>query len=132
MSQNSCGGSSGITNGAPARTEHVLYLALELPVDAGLLDLAHQRSQAGPDGHAEEGYEEQQAEQQAPEHAPAGPAGYRVVVGVGVEPALRVTAHGRDRVRLDDEIVGEPSVVAGRPPPPAHLRVRVGRLTRLE
>src|SRR3954466_14434728 len=51
-----------------AGLDQVTYLILELPVDAGLLDLAEQRAEAGSDRHAEHGDEEEDAEKEAPEH----------------------------------------------------------------
>src|SRR4051812_21296339 len=53
-----------------ARLEHVAHLLLELVVDARLLELAHQRSEAGAEGHAEDRHEEEHPEQEAPEPAP--------------------------------------------------------------
>ena len=97
-----------------AGLEHAADLLLELAVDAGLGDLAHQRAETGADGDPEDGHEEQQAEQQSPEHAPARPGTDRVVAGVHVVLALVVADDHGDRVRLDDEVLGQPPRLVGR------------------
>jgi hypothetical protein len=97
-----------------ARRDHAADLVLELLVDAGLGDLAHQRAHAGAYGHAEHRDEEQQAEQQPPEHAPGRPGADRVVTGVHVVLALLIADDDRDRVRLDDQIPGQPPCLFGR------------------
>src|SRR5215469_18970581 len=53
-----------------ARLEQVTDLLLELLVDTGLAQLAHEGAHPGADAHAEDRDEEQQAEEEPPEHAP--------------------------------------------------------------
>jgi len=91
-----------------AGLHHVADLVLELPVDAGLGELAHQRAQPGSHRHPEHRDEEQQAEQEPPEQAPARSLGHRVVAGRDVITAVLVPRDHRDRVRLDDQVGGQP------------------------
>jgi hypothetical protein len=88
-------------------------LVLERLVHTRLGDLAHERAHAGADGHPQDRDEEQHAEQQAPEHAPGGPAADHVVAGVRVELALLVAHDHRDRVGLDDQVLGQPPGFVG-------------------
>jgi len=96
-----------------AGLEHVAHLVLELLVDAGLGELAHEGAHSGAHGHAEDRDEEQQPEQQTPEHAPRRTAAYHVVVGVDVVAAVFVAGDYRDRVRLDDQVLGQPPRLLG-------------------
>src|SRR5580700_1586630 len=96
-----------------ARLEHATNLLLELLVDAGFGELTHQRAHPGPDGHPEDRDEEQQPEQESPEHPPGGAPADRMVVGVHVIAAVRVAVNDRDRVRLDDQILGQPARLVG-------------------
>src|SRR4051794_37958028 len=91
-----------------ARLEHVAHLLDELLVEPGLLDLAHERAEAGADGHAEDGHEEQQPEQQAPEHAPGGAAADGVMVRRDLVLAVGGADDRGDGIRLDDQVLREP------------------------
>ena len=67
-----------------ARLQHAADLILELRVDAGLGDLAHQGAKPRADGRPEDRDEEQHPEQQSPLHAPARPPADQVMAGVHV------------------------------------------------
>src|SRR4051794_31588301 len=96
------------------RLDHVADLLLEALVDARLLDLPEQGAEAGADRHPEHRDEEQQAEQHAPEHAPGRARAHGMVVGGHLVLAIGVADDHRDRVGLDDQVLG-------------HLVDRVGR-----
>src|SRR5215831_1614615 len=106
-----------------ARLEHVTDLLLELLVDAGLAQLAHQGAHPGADGHAEDRDEEQQAEQEPPEHAPRRSGTDDVMVGADVVAAVGIAGDHRDRVWLYDQVLGQSPCLAG-------CRLR-GRLIRV-
>src|SRR5689334_22919996 len=89
-----------------ARLDHAADLLLELLVDAGLGELAHERAHPGSHRHPEYRDEEQQAEQEPPEHAPGRSAADHVVSGVDVIAAVFIPNDHRDRVRLDDQVLG--------------------------
>src|SRR5262249_14274202 len=66
------------------------------------------------DGQAQDRDEEQQPEQETPEHAPGRPGADRVMAGVDVVAAVLVADDHRDRVRLDDQVPGQPARLLGR------------------
>jgi hypothetical protein len=59
------------------------------------------------------GDEEQQPKQQAPGHAPGRAGADHAVVGRDVVAAVFVVDEHRDRVRLDDQVLGQPPRLVG-------------------
>ena len=93
--------------GAVVGGQQVAHAVLEVLVHAVLHDGARQRADAGTDGRAEHGHEEQQAEQDAPEQAPhrggahLGTGRDHVVLAVGM------ARHHGDGLQADDEVLVE-------------------------
>ena len=94
-------------HGAVVGGQQVAHAVLEVLVHAVLHDGARQRADAGTDGRAEHGHEEQQAEQDAPEQAPhrggahLGTGRDHVVLAVGM------ARHHGDGLQADDEVLVE-------------------------
>src|SRR5690242_10164318 len=109
-----------------ARLDHAADLFLELLVDAALGELAHERAHTGPYRHPEYRDEEEQAEQEPPEHAPGRSAADQVVTGVDVIAAVFIPHDHRDRVRLDDQVLGQPPGLVGGGIRGRHVRVSDG------
>src|SRR5690242_13521523 len=109
-----------------ARLDYAADLFLELLVDAALGELAHERAHTGPYRHPEYRDEEEQAEQEPPEHAPGRSAADQVVTGVDVIAAIFIPHDHRDRVRLDDQVLGQPPGLVGGSVRGRHVRVSDG------